>query len=277
MLFLTAQADARHRSDKPETRSGLTRSIQKPEHQAKPRRYVRNVARRGSRGLGRVDRRGAALATVRARVVLRALGREREANRRLRADLASLRRSLRIPPAPALPGSLLLAAVKIPYSAPAAAFRDVPVGTVVLGALPPEAPRLPPERPQQSIIQPIRVYPRHHLTVLAGFPAPLVRKVEEIIAACGSRVVSAFRPGARVRGSGRPSLHAIKRAVDIVGAPKCAYAKLRTWPGGVSTDYGRVHHIHVSYSPQGREWHARFQHWYSGKTRHARAGRRKAA
>ena len=57
------------------------------------------------------------------------------------------------------------------------------------------------------------------------------------------------------------SLHSVGRAVDIRGNPRCAYAMLRDWPGGVSVDYGRVGHIHFSYDPHGgREMHARFSH-----------------
>ena len=36
------------------------------------------------------------------------------------------------------------------------------------------------------------------------------------------------------------SLHATGEAVDMRGNPSCVYAQLRDWPGGYSTDYGRV-------------------------------------
>jgi hypothetical protein len=117
----------------------------------------------------------------------------------------------------------------------------------------------------------------HPTRDLTGFPAPLVAKVREIQSACGSKVTSAYRPGARVRGSGSMSLHASKRAVDMQGNASCIYAKLKGWPGGVSTDYRRVNHVHFSYAPNGKEWGARFAH-YSGKryakkrVRYARAG-----
>lgn len=103
---------------------------------------------------------------------------------------------------------------------------------------------------------------------LAGYPAPLANKALEIVRDCGSRIVSTYRPGARVRGSGRPSLHASKRAVDVAGNPECIRRKLAGWRGGVSTDYGAVHHYHFSYAPGGREWGSRFKHWKP--RRHAR-------
>jgi len=116
-------------------------------------------------------------------------------------------------------------------------------------------PRLPRSRPNTS---------------LASVTPVLAAKVREINAACGSRVISAYRPGARVRGNGRLSLHAHypSRAVDLQGNPKCIYARLRRWPGGVSTDYGRVRHVHISYAPNSSEWKMRFAHY--SKTRRFR-------
>lgn len=96
---------------------------------------------------------------------------------------------------------------------------------------------------------------------LAGVVAPLAAKAREIAAACGSRVISAVR-FTRIAGTGgRLSLHASGRAVDIAGSPACIYAHLRGWPGGVSVDYGRVRHVHISYAPGGAEWGVRFNHY----------------
>lgn len=103
---------------------------------------------------------------------------------------------------------------------------------------------------------------------LKGVIPPLAAKAQEIVQACGSRVISSVR-NTRVRWSGRISLHASGRAIDMAGNPACIYAHLRHWPGGVSTDYRRVHHVHVSYWPGGREWGARFAHWRPVK-RHIR-------
>jgi len=99
---------------------------------------------------------------------------------------------------------------------------------------------------------------------LAGFPSPLVAKVEEICKDCGSRIASAFRPGAVIAGTNHPSLHASKRAVDVSGNPSCIYHHLAGWPGGYTTDYGRMGHVHISYAPGGPEWGARFAHGGSG-------------
>lgn len=102
---------------------------------------------------------------------------------------------------------------------------------------------------------------------LAGFPGPLIDKAHEIIEACASRIISAFRPGAVVAGTHRLSNHALKKAVDIAGDPKCIYAHLHGWPGGYSTDYGSVHHVHISYN-HDKEWGCRFAH--NGGGHHAR-------
>jgi hypothetical protein len=107
---------------------------------------------------------------------------------------------------------------------------------------------------------------------LSDLTPTLAKKVSEITSACGSRLISGYRPGARVAGSGHPSLHSLypSRAADVSGNPHCIYMHLEGWAGGYSTDYGRVRHVHISYSPPGtgylagREWHARFVHYGSG-------------
>jgi uncharacterized protein YcbK (DUF882 family) len=107
---------------------------------------------------------------------------------------------------------------------------------------------------------------RHTSTSTAGLPGPLVAALDRIKEACtGFRLISTFRPGARVAGSGRPSLHAFHKAADFaVTSWRCAYAALKGFRGGVSTDPGRVGHIHASWDPGGREWGARFAHWHGG-------------
>lgn len=111
---------------------------------------------------------------------------------------------------------------------------------------------------------------------LAGVVAPLAAKAREIVASCGSKVISGVRH-TYVRGTGgRLSLHASGRAVDIQGAPACIYSHLRGWPGGYSIDYGRVNHVHVSYAPGGAEWRARFNHYRGGKRKRHRYARRRA-
>ena len=92
---------------------------------------------------------------------------------------------------------------------------------------------------------------------LAGVVGPLASKARQIVASCGSRVVSGFRAG------GGHSHHSTGNAVDLQGNPSCIYSLLRGWPGGVTTDYASAPggaHVHVSYAPGGREWGLRFAH-----------------
>lgn len=97
--------------------------------------------------------------------------------------------------------------------------------------------------------------------------APLAAKVAEIQSACGSRVISDIRH-TNIAGTRRLSLHASGKAVDLQGNPGCIYGHLAGWPGGVSTDYARMRHVHLSYDPDGgREMGLRFVH---GGHRHAR-------
>lgn len=105
----------------------------------------------------------------------------------------------------------------------------------------------------------------------------LADKVAEILTSCpGSRLTSGYRRGARVRGSGRLSLHSQypSKAADLAGNPGCIRKKLTGWPGGLSTDYTAVRHYHVSYAPRGREWGMRFAHY---RPRYARHHKRYAA
>jgi len=110
---------------------------------------------------------------------------------------------------------------------------------------------------------------------LSGYPSPLVAKAHQLERACGSRIISAFRPHARIAGSGHVSNHALKKAVDMAGNPRCIYAHLKGWPGGYSIDYGRVRHVHISYN-KNKEWGVRFAHYsnrrYARFYRHHRYG-----
>lgn len=92
---------------------------------------------------------------------------------------------------------------------------------------------------------------------LVGVHPILAAKARAIVRACGSRVISGVRH-TRVAGTRRLSLHASGRAVDLRGDPRCIYARLKGWPGGYSTDYGRVRHVHVSLG--GAEQGRRFVH-----------------
>jgi hypothetical protein len=103
---------------------------------------------------------------------------------------------------------------------------------------------------------------------LGGIVAPLAAKAAEIVSGCGSRVVSGVRH-TLIAGTRTLSLHASGRAVDVAGNPSCIYRHLAGWPGGYSTDYGRVRHVHISYG--GREDGLRFAH--GGGRRHIKRAR----
>lgn len=97
-------------------------------------------------------------------------------------------------------------------------------------------------------------------TSLARVIAPLRVKAEEIVRECGAIIVSTD-----CRGGATPN-HRNGLAVDIAmrgnASPACIYAKLKDWPGGVSTDYWSApgtKHVHFSYSRK-HEWGLRFAH-----------------
>lgn len=105
-----------------------------------------------------------------------------------------------------------------------------------------------------------------HEAYHAGNGGALDSKIAELSASCGARVISGYRPGARIAGTGRVSEHAYDHARDIVGNYSCIYAHLAGWPGGYSTDPGRVGHVHVSLG--GPEDGRRFQHGGGGRRHH---------
>ena len=96
-------------------------------------------------------------------------------------------------------------------------------------------------------------------TRIGALVSPLAAKVREIASSCGSSVVSALRH-THIANTRTVSLHASGQAVDMKGNPKCIYQHLAGWPGGYSTDYRRMQHVHISYSRGGREWGLRFAH-----------------
>lgn len=101
-------------------------------------------------------------------------------------------------------------------------------------------------------------------TKVADLTPKLALKVEEILASCdGARLVSGYRKGARIKGSGRPSLHSQypSKAADLAGNPACIKRHMEHWGGGMSVDYRAVGHYHISYDEHGREWGARFSHY----------------
>lgn len=109
---------------------------------------------------------------------------------------------------------------------------------------------------------------------MTGIVPALAAKVAQIQSSCpGAQVISSVRH-TRIRGSGRISLHATGEAVDMRGNPSCVYAQLRDWPGGYSTDYGRVQHVHISLAANGREAGLRFRHGGGKGHRHHRFAKR---
>jgi len=114
---------------------------------------------------------------------------------------------------------------------------------------------------------------RDHLpgVSMAKAPEPLQEWMRKVAGACaGFKAISVCRPGARVRGTGRISLHASCRAVDFqVRDYSCAQKVLKGFPGGLSTDPHRVAHLHASWAPNAREWKARFAHG-GGRSYHAK-------
>lgn len=95
----------------------------------------------------------------------------------------------------------------------------------------------------------------------SGLVAPLVMKLASIQAACpGTKLISGVRH-TRIRKTGRMSLHAQGKAIDVRGPYGCIYAQLQGWAGGYSTDARRMAHIHISYDATGgREMGLRFRH-----------------
>lgn len=81
-------------------------------------------------------------------------------------------------------------------------------------------------------------------------PAALRAKLNEIESKFGPvQVISAHRPGARIAGSGRVSLHASCRAVDF-NPPPGKYQQVANWlkanhNGGVGTYSCGMNHIHI--------------------------------
>ncbi|MGF1649951.1 MAG: YcbK family protein [Hyphomicrobiaceae bacterium] len=70
------------------------------------------------------------------------------------------------------------------------------------------------------------------------------------------KILSTYRPGARIAGTGRPSFHASCRAVDF-HPPSGKYGKVVAFlqanhSGGVGTYSCRMRHIHLDNGPRVR-------------------------
>jgi hypothetical protein len=105
-------------------------------------------------------------------------------------------------------------------------------------------------------------------------PAAIKARLNEIRSKFGPiTIVSTFRRGARIAGSGRASLHASCRAVDF-HPPKGKYSAVlaylqRTHSGGLGTYGCGMHHLHIDNGPK-----VRFHHCVSSSGRIAKAKRR---
>lgn len=105
-------------------------------------------------------------------------------------------------------------------------------------------------------------------------PGVLRARLSQIRSKFGSiRVVSTHRPGARIAGSGRRSLHSSCRAVDFV-PPRGKYGAVVAWlkanhGGGVGTYSCGMHHVHIDSGPR-----VRFHHCVSASGRPIRSARR---
>ncbi len=88
-------------------------------------------------------------------------------------------------------------------------------------------------------------------------PGVLKRRLSQLRSRFGSiRVISTFRRGARIAGTGRRSYHASCRAVDFL-PPRGKYRAVANWLkknhfGGVGTYSCGMYHIHIDNGPRVR-------------------------
>ncbi|MEO1719588.1 MAG: D-Ala-D-Ala carboxypeptidase family metallohydrolase [Pseudomonadota bacterium] len=96
-----------------------------------------------------------------------------------------------------------------------------------------------------------------HAASTKCLPSILKKRLSQIRKKFGKvRVISTYRPGARIRGTGRPSYHASCRAVDF-HPPRGKYRAVVSWlkkvhRGGVGTYSCGMHHIHIDNGPRVR-------------------------
>ena len=65
-------------------------------------------------------------------------------------------------------------------------------------------------------------------------------------AACGIKVISTYRRGARIAGTGHVSKHANCRAADFTSRNyACVRSALADYPGAMSVDARAVGHVHI--------------------------------
>lgn len=104
-------------------------------------------------------------------------------------------------------------------------------------------------------------------------PYQIKAALEKANAVCGITVISAYRPGARIAGTGHVSKHASCRAADFTTKnPPCVLQALADWRGKLSTDYGRVRHFHIDDGSYARFAHGGGRKHARRHARYARAG-----
>ena len=112
--------------------------------------------------------------------------------------------------------------------------------------------------------------PRAHAVTTGCLPPSLKSTLAKMRRKFGPiKIISSYRPGAVIAGSGRPSYHASCRAVDF-HPPKGKYRAVVAWlkkhhRGGVGTYSCGMHHIHIDAGPKVK-WHK----CQGGGTRYAR-------
>jgi hypothetical protein len=113
---------------------------------------------------------------------------------------------------------------------------------------------------------------------LNGVVQPLQAKAMQIVTMCKTSVIAGV-VRKNIAGTGRRSLHASGRAVDIRAKNRhqseCIYAQLSGWPGGYSRDWWYLNHVHVSIG--GPEQGLRFYHRHAAKRNVHRLTRAPAA
>jgi hypothetical protein len=100
---------------------------------------------------------------------------------------------------------------------------------------------------------------------LRCLPASIRAALARVDQACGIKIISTHRPGAMIAGTKHPSMHATCRAADFTSRDyACVYRELADWPGKLSTDAGRIGHVHIDDGRYARFSHARARQQIAG-------------
>lgn len=127
-----------------------------------------------------------------------------------------------------------------------------------VAALPPKPRKKPAIQQRQKRRMVMRTIRRWTASTNC-LPSSLKRKVNQLESRFGRiRIISTFRRGARIAGTGRVSKHASCRAIDFKPA-RGQYRQVVRWlrathRGGLGTYSCAMHHIHIDNGPKLR-WH----------------------